>query len=1031
MVDFDFSVICQRRAERRLKWNWAVADWEGYRRAVDLTISEAQRQTATWSLEKRVSALEGAMLAAAKTHIGMIRVNAPGREWVTPEILAKIRVRNTLGRNLEDNRAAWLTACRDVRKLINETKQKVWREFVESLAGQTSSAKAWGVVKSLSGKAPSGAAQNEVLVHGGREFRTPLRKADAFVQQYAAVSRHKLSGFERKREREVKCKLSLEGKREGPKGEECADFSVREFEAALDASKTRGAEGPDGICPRFLKGLGQVARGFALECLNQSWMEGKCPQSWRNAVIVPILKGGKPAGCIDSYRPISLTSCFGKLLERMIANRLKHLAESLGLWVDEQAGFRGLRSTEDQVLRISQAISDGFQQRPKAHRTVLALLDFSKAYDTVWRADLLGALLSSGIPAHYVWWIRGFLTNRMARVRLNGAMSGPRLFRQGLPQGSVLSPLLFLFYINSLRDRLPAGIEVSFYADDVAIWAGHPKKEVAASLVEAGVQTVLMWSREKKLSLNLSKCEVSFFSTDNRESQWVPEVVVNGDRLRFNQNPVFLGVMYDRSLSFVPQARKVAVDVSRGSRLLGAVSGREWGWSKPTLCRLYQSLFLSRMRYGASAWQPWLSKTGVAILDSAQNRCLRAITGQYVSTPVEALRLEAGFPSINCLRRREAAIALERSFRLPGSWIRAKVASRDVRQRLKIRSSWRELAKEVVCSVDLEVHQRLPLPPPTSAPWLWGRGRWSVSLSLRAGTGCSNSPEARLADATDTIRSYGQPDYYIFTDGSAEGGARCGGSAAVVTQGEPSALSVMEVLRSRGAAHTSSFETELEALRLALEWLARAGQFSRALVCSDSQSALACLEKGVPGKHTLWASIWQLLGEIDGDVLFQWVPGHVGLVGNELADQAAKEAADPEHPDVAGQPAAPLSFAAARAVIRAGVKDPEPSHERTRLVYECPLRALDAPRSVEVTLARLRSGHSLLLAKYRHMLGLVDSAACSRCGAEVEDLEHFLRFCPATEARRVGCFGCSRPPLSVLAGDPAAAASYLRSLRLL
>ena len=236
---------------------------------------------------------------------------------------------------------------------------------------------------------------------------------------------------------------------------------------------------------------------------------------------------------------------------------------------------------------------------------------------------------------------------------------------------------------------------------------------------------------------------------------------------------------------------------------------------------------------------------------------------------------------------------------------------------------------------------------------------------------------------------------------------------------------MVEVRRARGAAHTSSFEAELGALWLAIDWLAKAGQFVRALVCSDSQSALAQMKGGIPGRHTLWATILNLLGEIGGETLFQWVPGHVGLMGNELADQAAKEAAEPDHPSVAGQPAAPVSFATARAVIRSGVKDPPPSHERTRLVYACPLRALEVSRHLDTTLAQLRSGHSLRLAAYRHRLGLESSPLCRRCGEGDEDLRHWLQTCPATEARRVGCFGCARPALSVLAGDPAAVALYL------
>ena len=135
---------------------------------------------------------------------------------------------------------------------------------------------------------------------------------------------------------------------------------------------------------------------------------------------------------------------------------------------EDQAGFRRLRSTEDQLIRLTQSISDGFQAKP-ALRTVLALLDFSKAYDRVWKNDLLNTLLLKGVSTRIVRWVAGFLSNRLAKVRLNGILSRPQVLREGLPQGSVLSPLLFLFFIDSLRDSVPAGVEVSLYADDVAL----------------------------------------------------------------------------------------------------------------------------------------------------------------------------------------------------------------------------------------------------------------------------------------------------------------------------------------------------------------------------------------------------------------------------------------------------------------------------------------------------------------------------------------------------------------------------------
>jgi hypothetical protein len=168
-----------------------------------------------------------------------------------------------------------------------------------------------------------------------------------------------------------------------PLGPASDDFSMEELVSSLKVGKAKGAEGPDGLVPQFLKNLGEVARSFMLDTFNKSWKEGVCPQSWRDAVIVPILKPGKPQGQLDCYRPIALTFCLAKLMERMVAKRLQHLAQSRGMLNSDQSGFCPQRSTEDQVIRLSQAISDGFQEKKPPNRTVLALLDFSKAYNKV------------------------------------------------------------------------------------------------------------------------------------------------------------------------------------------------------------------------------------------------------------------------------------------------------------------------------------------------------------------------------------------------------------------------------------------------------------------------------------------------------------------------------------------------------------------------------------------------------------------------------------------------------------------------
>ena len=175
--------------------------------------------------------------------------------------------------------------------------------------------------------------------------------------------------------------------------------------------KGKGAAGPDNIPPSFLKSLGPLALQKLLSIFNSSFSLAHCPRIWRVATIIPFLKTGKSAREVDSSCPINLTSCVVKLLERVIAGRLYYIAETKNMISRFQAGFRKGWRCEDQITSIVQAIEDGFQQRPM-QRSILTLLDFSKAYDSVWREKLLFHMLNTGIPPSFIRWIRSFLSDR-------------------------------------------------------------------------------------------------------------------------------------------------------------------------------------------------------------------------------------------------------------------------------------------------------------------------------------------------------------------------------------------------------------------------------------------------------------------------------------------------------------------------------------------------------------------------------------------------------------------------------------------
>ena len=372
--------------------------------------------------------------------------------------------------------------------------------------------------------------------------------------------------------------------------------------------RANGAAGNDDIPPTFLKNLGDNAMKELLDICNHSFKTAEIPAVWRHAIIIPILKKGKPASKMDSYRPISLTSCLAKTLERMINNRIYYIAETKGWLSKSQTGFRKLRCTEDQVMRITQSISDSFQSKPPK-RTMMVLIDYSKAYDRVWRDDLLLDMIDLGLPMQFVKWISAFINRRTAQVKYNGVLSRKVVLQQGLPQGAVLSPLLFLFYINRLSEVIPADIDHAMFADDASIWAAHKDLNVLEAKLQRVIDIINEWSIKKKMTINTDKCEVTFFSTDSHEAKWRPNMKLDGEEIKYEASPKFLGVYLDRTLSFTEHVLKVAEKVGKRNRILASLSTKLWGWKKKKLRQVFCAMQKSVLDYAAAGWQPYLSDT--------------------------------------------------------------------------------------------------------------------------------------------------------------------------------------------------------------------------------------------------------------------------------------------------------------------------------------------------------------------------------------------------------------------------------------
>ena len=218
------------------------------------------------------------------------------------------------------------------------------------------------------------------------------KKAQAFDRHFASISRATTHTDEQKeriqnlkdREHAPSANISLF---EDP-------FNKSELKKAMRKLKARKSPGPDKVHNEMLIHLGPIGKSVVLHLINQTWSESYIPRTWRNAIITPILKKDKPAEEMKSYRPISLTSCIGKLAERMVNNLLYWWLETTGVLNNTQAGFRAGQRTEDQLFRLTQKTLDGFQD--KKH-TIAVFVDLQQAYDRVWRKGLLWKMTEMGI----------------------------------------------------------------------------------------------------------------------------------------------------------------------------------------------------------------------------------------------------------------------------------------------------------------------------------------------------------------------------------------------------------------------------------------------------------------------------------------------------------------------------------------------------------------------------------------------------------------------------------------------------------
>lgn len=284
-----------------------------------------------------------------------------------------------------------------------------------------------------------------------------------------------------------------------PPRNESRPICVTEIQDYLNNIRPFSAAGPDDISPYLLKALSSYLAPFLTIIFDKSLATGSVPEDWKTATVVPIPKKIFASSCGD-YRPISLTSSLCKVLERAISTRVYDHLVSLGILSSAQHGFRHSRSCLTNLLTARETWT---QSLSFGSSLDIIFIDFSKAFDRVPHDGMIRLLAHYGVSSMLCNWIRDFLDGRSFQVRVGNSMSSTRLVKSGVPQGTVLGPLLFIIFLNDLLLRINSPCLA--FADDVKVWCDSISDPDGRHL-QHDLQTIYDWSSATGMTINVDKC---------------------------------------------------------------------------------------------------------------------------------------------------------------------------------------------------------------------------------------------------------------------------------------------------------------------------------------------------------------------------------------------------------------------------------------------------------------------------------------------------------------------------------------------
>ena len=770
------------------------------------------------------------------------------------------------------------------------------------------------------------------------------------------------------------------------------NFNYTEFNTALESKNTNSSPGIDGIDYDVIKRLPIKFHLLLLDIFNEIYNTSIFPDSWKNTFVHFI---EKPDG--KSVRPIALTSCLSKLFETLIKNRLQWWCEYHDYLPKNQSGFRKGKSCYDNLVNLTLQINESFMNRK---HVLAAFLDVRGAFDDVNSDILLSKLADIGCSSNVVKFVKFFTHERYIYSEF---IKNHQCVYKGVPQGGVLSPLLYLIYVRNICDNLPKSVQVSQFADDIALYSKFSPFPKCRNTIEKSIEIVKTNFLDLGLELAPHKTILVNFNNNNIKPGEV-EVKIDDITIKSSESVRFLGITFDYKLSFNQHINIILQKCTKATNLIKYLCGTWWGADPGTLVKLYKSYVRSIIEYGIFIFYP-SQKILMQKIEKMQIAALRSAMGYRRTTPTNVILAETKVPLIE-----ERTKLLCKSFIIKVMSSKKSLTHESIRKYHKklMRSNKRRGRIKIMNDcIEQLIDQHLNLISYDVYNYDYQAFTSNISIDIDFGKYLSQLPYPNVY-FNDFLLN--ENAYCIYTDGSKTDKSLSTGIACVCPNLN---INITKSIDKRA----SIFTAECFALSVAFDLIIEYKRYNFC-VFSDSLSVLESL-KHSKFKNTINPNLldiknkYSLIEHENKNRIIKlfWIPSHSGLSGNELADKYAKLAGNSEATTQIKLPFTDF-YEEYRRESRENteiiLREQAESKGKNYFKYFCNKRSkpwfdkLNLSRYQIVTISRCRSDHYNLAASL-FKVNIITSQNC-QCNCEQQDLNHIIWNCTLYEEQRTQLF---------------------------